>query len=102
MLSPGDKITIHVRRAMESGTFRATIEKFLGCNAQNTSCYRWHTDWTDGEVFTDDEGTKWIRGWHEDNSTEVLALLAAAALVNAGPVPFIPLFVVDYDHKEVK
>jgi len=33
---------------------------------------------------SDREGIDWIRGWHNEKSDEVLALLAAAALVHDG------------------
>ena len=46
--------------------------------------FRWHLSWGYSELTSmADEGIIWIRGWHERESSEVEALLAAFKLARS-------------------
>jgi hypothetical protein len=52
-----------------------------GALATGGGSFRWYLSWGYSEVATlADEGVTWIRGWHDRDSAEAKALLAAFTL----------------------
>ena len=84
--APGDKIT-----TIDGEVHRGVVDG--SGDGLEPGYFRWHT-WTDlGEdrpwamraYREDTEGLSWIRGWHEEGSEELNALLAANKLQASAP-----------------
>lgn len=81
--APGDKIT-----AIDGEVHRGVVDE--GGNGLAPGYFRWHTGdrnspapgrpWAMRAYREDTEGLSWIRGWHEEGSEELSALLAAHKL----------------------
>lgn len=88
----GDKIT-----AIDGEVHRGVVDE--GGNGLAPGYFRWHTGdrnspapgrpWAMRAYREDTEGLDWIRGWHEEGSDELNALLAAHKLAaSARTFPF--------------
>ena len=85
MIDVGDQITVIT---VTGGVVRATVSvRFNNYPSLRSNTldsrpgFRWHTSWDYSEIaYDDEEHGRWIRDYHEEDSDEIKALKATAAM----------------------